>query len=312
MWTRVCQNISTQYSHRDLSHIATVLEPSTYASVYVTLTSSDYASLNPKFPWFLAQLLSAITPLGTLHLLNLSSSTQNLPSKLTLAGFNVLSSIADSGHLIGQKPAHAPSTPLSSINRSVNSVPLMKLKRKTDPAKKQALWAITSSPSTPVIDAESLLTAEDRARPVPTCEPVNAAAPRRKKACKGCSCGLAELEEDERKNSKVVLLDGSQNGEAREMDQAEKERLILAAKAAPKATSSCGSCFLGDAFRCASCPYLGTFSLLFPPSLNLNSSFFHRPAGFQARGESRDRLQYGRPITKSHTLDFLVSIRILE
>ncbi|KIM45876.1 hypothetical protein M413DRAFT_65584 [Hebeloma cylindrosporum] len=236
---------------------ATILEPSTYASIHVTLSSSDYNSLNPKLPSFLAQLLSGLTPLGTLHLLNLSAAMQTLPSELTLAGFNVLSSIPDSRHLIAQKPALAPNTSLSLKNRSANSVPLMKLKRNTDPAKKQALWAITSSPSTPVIDAESLLTPEDRARPVPTCEPVNAAAPRRKKACKGCSCGLAELEEDERKASKVVLLDGSQNGEAREVDQAEKERLIQAAKAAPKATSSCGSCFLGDAFRCASCPYMG-------------------------------------------------------
>jgi hypothetical protein len=236
---------------------ATTLTPSSYASVHVALSPSDYESLRPKLPSLLAQLLSGLNPLGTLHLLNLTSVFQTLPSELTLAGFNVLSSIPESGSIIAQKPAHAPSSSLSLKNRPAGSVPLMKLNRKADPAKKQALWALTSSPSTPLIDAESLLTAEDKVRPVPTCEPVNAAAPRRKKACKGCSCGLAELEEEERKNTKVVILDGSQNGEAREVDQREKERLINAAKAAPKATSSCGSCFLGDAFRCASCPYLG-------------------------------------------------------
>jgi len=123
---------------------------------------------------------------------------------------------------------------------------------------------------------------------VPTCEPVTAAAPRRKKACKGCTCGLAELEEEERKTSKVVVLDGSQNGEAVAMDQSEKERLVQAAKAASKATSSCGSCFLGDAFRCASCPYLGVYFLLYLVEYISEFLLIFRLTCLQARREGRD------------------------
>ncbi|KAF8165031.1 Fe-S cluster assembly protein DRE2 [Crassisporium funariophilum] len=236
---------------------ATVLAPSSYASVHVTLSPSDYQGLAPNLSPLLAQLFSGLTPLGTLHLLNLTSAFQTLPTELTLAGFDILSSLQEEGNIIAQKPALSGGASVSLKDRPTNAIPLMKLNRKTDPAKKKALWAITSSPSTPLVDAEELLTAEDKARPVPTCEPVTSATPRRKKACKGCTCGLAEFEEEQRKTSKVVVLDGSQNGEARAVDQSEKLRLLEAALAAPKATSSCGSCFLGDAFRCASCPYLG-------------------------------------------------------
>jgi hypothetical protein len=234
-----------------LTSLATFLQPSFYGSVHITLAEADYESLIPKLSSLLAQIYSGLTPLGNLHLLNLTSGFKSLPSELTFAGFNILSSLPEEGTIIAQKP-NAPSVSLQN-----NSGISFKLKRKIDPAKKKALWAITSAPSTPLIDAEALLTAEDKTRPVPICEPVNAGAPRRKKACKGCSCGLAELEEEERRTGQVVLLDGSQNGEARAVEQSEKERLIQAAKLAPKATSSCGSCFLGDAFRCASCPYLG-------------------------------------------------------
>lgn len=228
----------------------------------MVLSPSDYLSLEPNLPSLLRQFLSALTPMGTLHLLHLNGIPKTLSPELTLAGFTTISSPTDSATIIAQKPAYAASTLLSFKNRPAGSVPLMKLNRKLDPAKKQALWAIASSPATPLVDAEALLTAADKARPVPTCEPVVASAPRRKRACKGCSCGLAELEEEERKNSKVVLLDGGQDGETMEVDQEERARLVAAAKAAPKATSSCGSCFLGDAFRCASCPYLGALHSL--------------------------------------------------
>jgi len=168
----------------------------------------------------------------------------------------------------------SPSILLSSLDASTTqttvtpttsppaSVPLSR--KRTDPAKKRALWALSSAPS-PQIDAESLLTPADKQRPAPICEPVDdGTTTRRKKACKNCTCGLAELEEEEARASDVVPVDlpaqTAQNGDtdsAGRQQPGEQDKLVQAAKKAPLATSSCGSCYLGDAFRCASCPYLG-------------------------------------------------------
>ncbi|KAF9246991.1 cytokine-induced anti-apoptosis inhibitor 1, Fe-S biogenesis-domain-containing protein [Melanogaster broomeanus] len=235
---------------------ATTLIPSSYSSIHIVLTPSEYSALLPNLQSLLSQLRDGLSPLGTLHFLNLTTGLFNLPQELTLAGFTILESIpeGDDARVVAQRPGHPTFTALPGPLSS-GAVPL---RRRADPARqssKKALWTLTS-PSTPSIDADTLLTPADRARPVPTCEPATAGTPRRKKACKNCSCGLAEIEAEEAMTANVVLLDADGAVEVGP-GQAEKERLAAAAKAAPKATSSCGSCFLGDAFRCASCSYLG-------------------------------------------------------
>jgi hypothetical protein len=84
-----------------------------------------------------------------------------------------------------------------------------------------------------LMDDEDLLTEEDRQRPAVSkqddCE-VGAGGAR--KACKNCSCGRAEAE-------------------------AKGEKVQLTAEMLENPQSSCGNCSLGDAFRCAGCPYRG-------------------------------------------------------
>ncbi|CAK1544992.1 unnamed protein product [Leptosia nina] len=73
------------------------------------------------------------------------------------------------------------------------------------------------------INADNLLDEDDLKKPDQASLSVCATTGKRK-ACADCSCGLAEELKGEVKDT-------------------------------PK--SSCGSCYLGDAFRCATCPYLG-------------------------------------------------------
>ncbi|XP_047993355.1 anamorsin homolog [Leguminivora glycinivorella] len=85
----------------------------------------------------------------------------------------------------------------------------------------EAAW--TGGNDDEIIDSDQLLDEDDLKKPDKESLRVCATTGKRK-ACADCSCGLAE----------------ELNGQVKET---------------PK--SSCGSCYLGDAFRCATCPYLG-------------------------------------------------------
>lgn len=91
--------------------------------------------------------------------------------------------------------------------------------------KESNVWKLDSAVEDDLIDEDELLDEDDLKKPDATSLRVCGTTGKRK-ACKDCTCGLAEE------------LSGKTKGEGIQK-------------------SSCGNCYLGDAFRCASCPYLG-------------------------------------------------------
>ena len=95
---------------------------------------------------------------------------------------------------------------------------------------------LSADSSAPAVSDAELLLQEDLKKPDVAAEAVDCspAALGKKKACKNCSCGLKEAEEAAEASSEPP----------KPIDTT-------------TAKSSCGSCYLGDAFRCAGCPYRG-------------------------------------------------------
>ncbi|CCG82577.1 Fe-S cluster assembly protein dre2 [Taphrina deformans PYCC 5710] len=200
----------------------------------IILATNDESTL-AQLVAVLPRLLSALKPGRSIHVP--AGPRGSLKSDGIIAGFAV--NQGDDGTILTRPEQSETIVPLRLKRKSVNSDKVKKLKA-----------TLAANPNAPKVDESTLLQGEDYVRPIiqpPECAP---SAGKRRKACKDCTCGLKEMEEDEiramnARQQKVTL--GSD--ELAEVD--------FTAMGSKNPVSSCGSCYLGDAFRCSGCPYLG-------------------------------------------------------
>lgn len=86
---------------------------------------------------------------------------------------------------------------------------------------------------------------------------------KKKKACKDCTCGMKEEEEEE--------VDRIRSQQEKVIKFTEDELTEIDFTIDGKKVGGCGSCSLGDAFRCTGCPYLGLPAFKPGEVINLNS-----------------------------------------
>ena len=186
----------------------------------------------------LGVIAGALAPGGRL-IVQESGPEHLLKKNLMLSGFTNPQSI-DSTTLAADKP-----------NWETGTKAAITLKKKTSAPAPVATNTWTLNPSAAdddeeLVDEDDLLTAEDLQRPTTAAgqDDCEMGAGGKKKACADCTCGRAD-------------------GEARKLT---KEMI-------ENPTSGCGSCALGDAFRCAGCPYQGLPAFEMGKKIELPSDF---------------------------------------
>jgi hypothetical protein len=223
------------YRHKseDLEEFARMLKPSGKVVVAEPVGRDGHlvSGLRPSSKLLSSLKLAGLVNCSIVSTQDASEHSHNIVSGLKANGVDFKESAIGDIQLIevsGEKPSYGvgASTQLS-FAESIVTNDVKPVKEST-----AGVWTLSADDvlddDIDIVDPDSLLTEEDFLKPDPSTLRSDCGTSKdgKRKACKNCTCGLAEE---------------------------------LSGTNVPKktATSACGNCYLGDAFRCASCPYLG-------------------------------------------------------
>lgn len=174
-----------------------------------------------------------------------------------------------------EKPSVSP--PAAMTDTSANNTELeedLSMKRRLEDTKLAYFSDDSSGDEDELINENELLADAERLNLLNIVVPAKCELPsgkKRRKACKDCTCGLKELEEQEELQQRVlqdtILGKMAQLAtlEAIKIEERLKKSQVKFTEndlteidfTIEGKTGGCNSCSLGDAFRCDGCPYLG-------------------------------------------------------